>query len=104
MLSSEPALRAIATAVKAALGDPSLEVVAEALNCAYDVFGADGPAISAVAKSEGLASSVATCSAAAASRLRERRMSMEPDARERCEEMLANAGPFVVYLRGAGAA
>jgi len=103
-MASPEALGAVAAAVIPALHDPSLEVVAEALNCAFDVFGADGEAVTASAKSSGIAARIAEMLRPTAAKLAAAGGSVEPDAAHRCHEMLENGARFVEYLRGTGAA
>jgi hypothetical protein len=104
LLSNSAALMAIAGALDGGLQDPELEVVAEALNCAFDVFGADGAQVLATAKAVGLCAKIQATAVATRRRLSSAEAAaLEPDARARCAEMVQNGIRFAEYLRSSGA-
>lgn len=104
LLGNAAALTAIAGALDGGLQDQHLEVVAEALICAFDVFGADGAAVLPTAKAVGLAAKVEATVAATRARLSSAEgKALEPDTRARCIETVQNGVRFAEYLRTSGA-
>jgi hypothetical protein len=103
VLGNAAALVEIAKASMVALRDPAIEVVTEAFNCIFDVFGADGDAVLPTASASRLAPAVDAAWREAQARLKRDSRSLEPDVRARCKEMIDNAKRFVSYLKSSRA-